>query len=164
MNSIFKRTSVRNFQSKPVEDEKIVTLLKAAMAAPSAGNQQPWEFYVVTDPAILKQLAASSPYAGCSANAPAAIVPVYRTFVMFPENAEMDLSAAVENILLEAVELDLGAVWLGIAPLEERMDKVKEILNLPEGIVPFCIIPIGYPAQAAPQHDRYDQTRVHFIK
>lgn len=164
MNQIFKRTSVRNYLDKKVEQEKVELLLKAAMQAPSAGNQQPWEFYVVTDKDVLNRLASSSPYAGCAKSAPLAIVPCYHTKATFPENVIMDLSAAVENILLEAVALDLGAVWLGIAPLEDRMEKVQKILNLPEGILPFCIVPVGYPVNTRVCiEDRFDKSRVHYI-
>lgn len=163
MNSIFKRTSIRNYQDCPVEEDKIIKILRAAMAAPSAGNQQPWEFYVVSDKNTLEELAACSPYAGCTKNAPLAIVPCYRSDAYFPENAEMDLSAAVENILLEAVELELGAVWLGIAPLEDRMEKVTKVLKLRETLTPFAIVPIGYPKKVNKQEDRFDPERVHFV-
>lgn len=163
MNAIFKRTSVRNFTSQPVEKEKIEKMLRAAMAAPSAGDQRPWEFYVVTDKEVLDKLAACSPYAGCTKKAPMAFVACSRKEMMFPENADMDLSAAVENILLEAVELDLGAVWLGIAPLEDRMAAVKDVLNMPESLTPFAIVPCGYPVNVAEQEDRYEEARVHYL-
>lgn len=164
MNSIFKRRSIRTYQTRKVEEEKVTKLLEAAMAAPSAGNQQPWEFYVVSKKETLEALAACSPYAGCAQNAPLAIVPCCRKDAYFPENVEMDLSAATENILLEAVELDLGAVWLGIAPLEDRMEKVVKVLDLPEYLTPFAIIPVGYPKQDAVQENRYNEQRVHYVK
>ena len=164
MNSIFSRTSIRNYLPKAVEDEKITQILKAAMAAPSAGNQQPWEFYVVKNPQILKLLAACSPYSGCLAGAPVAIVPCYRTECYFPENAEMDLSAATENMLLEINDLGLGAVWLGVAPLQDRMDAVRKVLDIPAGLVPFAMIPIGYPVRVQPQQDRYDSSRIHTVE
>ena len=125
MNSIFHRTSIRTYQDKKVEAEKTEKMLQAAMAAPSAGNQQPWEYYVVTNADKLKELAQTSPYAGCTANAPMAFVACYRKECRMPEYAPIDLSASVENLLLEADELGLGAVWLGIAPLRDRMDKVS---------------------------------------
>ncbi len=163
MNSIFHRTSIRAFEGKEVEMEKITQLLKAAMAAPSAGNQQPWEFFVVKDPQIKAGLAASSPYAGCAAGAPIVIVPCCRAEAVFPECVPLDLSAATENILLEADELGLGAVWLGIAPLEDRMNAVKKVLGLPDSLVPFALIPVGYPKTVRPQQDRYDESRVHIV-
>jgi nitroreductase len=162
MNAIFSRTSIRKFQKREVENEKIELLLKAAMAAPSAGNQQPWEFYVIKNKDLLEELAKCSPYAGCAKEAPIAIVNCYRKNVWVPEYAEIDLSASTENILLEAVELGLGAVWLGVAPLKDRMQQVKEILEIPDDLQPFAIIPFGYPVNEMKQQDRYDQNRVHY--
>jgi len=162
MSAIFKRTSVRKFENKEVEGAKIDLLLKAAMAAPSAANQQPWEFYVIKNKATLAALADCSPYGGCIRDAALAIVPVYRKETMLPEFAEIDLSIATENILLEATELDLGAVWIGIAPLKDRMENVRKGLKIPDHLVPFAIVPIGYPAGEAKQQNRFDAERVHF--
>ena len=163
MNAIFTRTSVRSFENKPVETEKVEKMLRAAMAAPSAGDQRPWEFYVVEDREALAKLAACSPYAGCTKNAPMAFVACSRKQARFPENIQMDMSAAVENLLLEAVELGLGAVWLGIAPLEDRMTAVAKVLDLPESLDAFAVIPCGYPAKTEPQEDRFEEARVHYI-
>jgi nitroreductase len=163
MSGIFHRMSVRNYQDKAVEPEKIEQMLRAAMAAPSAGNQQPWEFYVVRNKTALRELAATSPYAGCTAQAPMAFVACYRKVCRFTEYTQIDTSAAVENLLLEADELGLGAVWLGIAPLPERMEAVKQVLDIPESLEAFAIIPCGYPAQEHPQQDRYDEKRIHYV-
>lgn len=163
MNSIFHRTSIREYKDAEIEKEKLEQILRAAMAAPSACNQQPWEYYVVTDRQKLEQLSASSPYAGCAKEAPLAFVACYRKECMAPEYAQIDLSASVENLLLEADAQGLGAVWLGIAPIQERMDKVAAVLDLPEGLKAFAIIPCGYPKEEKPQQDRYDVSRVHFV-
>ena len=129
MNSIFHRTSVRDYLNKEVEQEKIEQIMRAAMAAPSACNQQPWEYYVVTNKSKIEELSLSSPYAKCTAKAPVAFVACYRKETVIPMYSQIDLSASVENVLLEADSLGLGAVWLGVAPIEERMLKVKEILS-----------------------------------
>ncbi|MDO4317611.1 MAG: nitroreductase family protein [Lachnospiraceae bacterium] len=163
MNGIFHRTSIRKYREGKVENEKVERLLRAAMAAPSACNQQPWEYYVVTDRQKLEALAASSPYAGCTKGAPLAFVACYREACTAPEYAQIDLSASVENLLLEADAQGLGAVWLGIAPIAERMERVAEILELPEGLKAFAIIPCGYPAEEKQQQNRYDVSRVHFV-
>lgn len=112
----------------------------------------------------LKELAQTSPYAGCTANAPMAFVACYRKECRMPEYAPIDLSASVENLLLEADELGLGAVWLGIAPLRERMDKVREVISIPEELEAFAIIPCGYPVQIKNQQNHYEKERVHFVE
>ncbi len=165
MNTIFTRTSVRQFKDKEVEPEKIQQILKAAMAAPTAKNQQPWEFYVVTNKETLQQLGKVSPYATPALNAPAAIVVCYRREnLRVPEKVEIDCAIATENIWLECEELGLGGVMLGIAPDTDRMDKVAAVLNLPENLAAFTIFPFGYPENKKPQKDRYDENRVHYVK
>lgn len=137
------------------------------MQAPSAGNQQPWEFIVVQDKNTLEKLSRLSPYAKPAARAPLALVLLANKEVLrFPEYWEQDMSAATQNALLEAVELGLGTVWLGVAPDKDRMDYVKELFNLPEEIKPFCVLAIGYPASGQENKfiDRYDESRVRYEK
>lgn len=162
MSAIFNRTSVRKYENMEVDAEKIDQILRAAMAAPSAANQQPWEFYVVKNKETLTALAECSPYGGCIKDAALAIVPVYRKEMMMPEFADIDMAACTENILLEVTELGLGAVWIGIAPLAERMENVRKVLNVPDHLTPYAIIPIGYPVADNKQKDRFDAERVHF--
>lgn len=164
MNAIFHRTSIRKYASQPVEHEKIELLLRAAMAAPSACNQQPWEFYVVTDRSALNALADCSPYAGPLKSAPLGIAVCCRTDCMLPEYAQIDCSAAIENLLLEADDLGLGTVWLGIAPLTERMEAVGKVLGISERLYVFSLIACGYPAEERDQQDRYEESRIHYIK
>jgi nitroreductase len=165
MDNIFKRVSIRSFSNERVEDEKIEMLLRAAMQAPSGGNQQPWEFYVVKNRDILQRLAYCSPYASCLKEAAVAIVPCYNEDILIhPDIAVYDMSAAVENILLEAVEQDLGAVWLSIAPVEERMSAVTQALDLPKHIKPFAIVPLGYPFENVEAQDKFKPERIHYIK
>ena len=164
MNAIFNRVSVRQFEDKPVENGLIVKILRAAMAAPSAVNQQPWEFYVTTDKKIISQLSEVTPYATPAKNAPVVIIPCYRTDnLAAPMMVQIDMAIATENILLEVEELGLGAVMLGIAPLEDRMKEVEKILNLPENFRAFTLIPIGYPKNKHPQEDRYEPSKIHVI-
>lgn len=163
MNSIFTRRSVRAYEEKPVEPAKIEQLLRAAMQAPSAANQQPWKFITVQDRALLDKLSDVSEYAKMLREAPLAIIVIGdMTKCIFPIMWEQDLSAATQNILLEAVEQELGAVWLGVAPLEDRMNFISKLFDLPETDKPFCIIPIGYPAgnQENKFIDRYKPERV----
>lgn len=161
---IFHRTSVRQYKERPVEKEKVELMLRAAMAAPSAMNQQPWEYYVVTDQETIGKLSESTPYAGCAKGAPLVFVACYRRECLRPMYAQIDLSASVENLLLEADELGLGAVWMGIAPIEERMKLVGEIVKMPDELQAFALIACGYPLKEQAQQDRYDEARVHYIE
>ncbi len=164
MNSIFHRVSIRKYQEKPVEEEKIELLLKAGMQAPSACNQQPWEFYVVTDKETIQKLSGSTPYAGAAKGAPLVMVPcVRKNGLMAPSLGDVDLAICTENILLEADELGLGAVMMAVAPDAERMEAVRRICDIPSRLDPFCLIPVGYPAEGHPQQDRYDTSRIHRI-
>lgn len=165
MDAIKMRRSVRTYQDRPVEQEKIEKLLRAAMQAPSAGNQQASEFLVVQQPAALAGLAEMSPYAKLLAKAPLAIVLLGNTARMkFAENWEQDLGAAAENLLLEAVEQGLGAVWLGVHPIAERVQAVRRQFALPENLQPFAVVAVGYPKEANANHfaDRWDAARVHY--
>jgi len=164
LSIIFNRTSTRTYLEKEVEPEKIELLLRAGMAAPSAHNQQPWEFYVVRDKAVLEELSKASEFAICVKNAPLAIVVFQRDNLESPEYAMQDLGACCENILLEAVELGLGGVWLGVAPgKNDRMAAVSKAVNAPGNLQAFSIISLGYPAKERQQKDRFDPERVHYI-
>ena len=166
MNAIFHRVSIRKYKEQEVEQEKIERMLRAAMAAPSACNQQPWEYYVVTNKNKIEALSKTSPYTGCAKHAPLVFVACYRKEegIIAPSYQEIDLSASVENLLLEADELGLGAVWMGIAPGIERMEAVRKVLDLPERLNAFALIPCGYPAESRPQQDRYEEKRVHYVR
>lgn len=163
MNSIFHRTSIRRYTAEPVSAADVEQLMRAAMAAPSACNQQPWEFYVVTKPEKIQQLAECSHYAKPCKGAPLVIVPCMRKLCQVPQYAQIDLSAATENILLEADTLGLGAVWIGIAPREVCMNAVRGVLNLPDHLDAFCLIACGHPAEERKQQDRYEEKRVHLV-
>ena len=162
MDVIFKRISVRSYQNRPVEEEKIQQIFRAAMAAPSATNQQPWEFFFTDSREMIEKLADCSPYAAFLKEAPLAIVPCYRTEgLRAPSYADIDLSIATENLLLEACSLGLGTCWIGISPIRERMEAVNRVLGNPEHLQAFAIVACGYPAQERPQQDRFDPARIH---
>ena len=132
MANLFTRVSIRKFQDRKIEKKDLEYILRAAMAAPSAGNQQPWEFYVTDDKVLLQELSKTSPYAGLLADAPQAIITAYRKYCKIPEYAQIDMSIAMENMWLATDEIGLGGVWIGIAPVKERMQAVEAILKLPE--------------------------------
>lgn len=162
LTNIFARKSVRNYLDKGVEDEKITTLLKAGMAAPSGKDTRPWEFVVVKDRASLDSMAAALPYAKMLTDSRVAIV-------VCGDSARssywyLDCSAATQNILLAAEALGLGAVWTAAYPYEDRMNVVRKYTGVPENIFPLCIIPIGYPEGVQSPKDKFDETRIHYDK
>ena len=164
VNAIFTRTSTRSFESRPVESKYIIKILRAAMSAPSATNQQPLEFYVTDDKDLISRLSTSSPYATPAKNAPVVIIPCWNTENLREASmVEIDMAMSAQNILLEAEELGLGAVFLGIAPIPERMQAVAEILKLPENFKAFAIIPVGWPKTKHEQEDRYEPSRIHTL-
>lgn len=163
MNELFNRVSVRDYMPAKVEKDKVDRMLEAGMHAPSARNQQPWEFIVVDDREYLDALSKVSPYAGPVARAPLAIVVLgNRDLMTVPQMWEQDLGACTENILLSATCLGLGAVWIGIAPVRERMNAIADLFDLTENLMPFCIIAVGYPKdRPAPHTDRFKPERIH---
>ena len=162
---IMTRTSIRAFQDKPVSDETVEVLLKAAMAAPSAKNSQPWSFVVIRDRALLEKLGDSLPNAKRTAAAPVAVAICGVLEKALPGEARdywiQDAAAATENFLLAVHALGLGAVWTGVHPISERIRILKEALRLPDEIEPFCLIPFGYPAVPAAVKDKWDPSIVH---
>jgi len=159
---VLMRRSIRAYTAEPVSDGQLEGLLRAAMAAPSAGNQQPWRFIVVTDHDTLAAIPAVHPYARMLPQAPAAIVVCAATEgLRWPAFWEQDCAAAVENILIEAVTLGLGAVWLGVHPLEERVAGLRRLLGIPDDVIPFAVVAVGHPAEHKEPAVRFDPERVH---
>ena len=170
--TIMSRKSVRSYSDRKVTDEQIMTLLKAAMAAPSGRNVQPWRFVVLTDKNVMRGLSESLPYAKMLANAQLAIVvcgdTTYRnrkTGEIVPNNLWVDdCSAATENLLLAAESMGLGAVWTAAYPYPERYDAVRAALGLPDNIMPLCVVPIGYPSGDEKPKDKFKPENIHFNK
>ena len=162
MKAILTRRSIRKYKPQAVPDEIITELLTAAMCAPSAGNEQPWEFVVINDRKLLDKIPEFHPYATMLKEAPVAIL-VCGDLKREKHKGYwvQDCSAATENILIAVNEKKLGAVWLGIYPREERVAGLRKLLGIPENIVPFSLIAIGYPAEVKEPADRFDPVRVH---
>ncbi len=166
INAIMTRVSVRQFTTEKPTAGQIDTLLRAAMAAPSAANKQPWGFLVVDDPVILQKIGEQFPNSRVQNNAQVAIVPCGDLSKAFEGEAQdywiQDVSAAVENLLLAAHSMGLGAVWTGLTPIKARAEQAAELLGLPENIVPLCIIPVGYPAEEPAVKDKYKEENIHY--
>lgn len=164
IDNLFARRSIRRYTEEEVAPEEIEMLLKAAMAAPSAGNRKPWHFIVVDDREILAALAEDHPYAQMLNRAPLCIVPCGEPDLGASGKEGywiQDLAAATENILLAAVGLGLGAVWCGVFPIEERVKATRSILGLPDHIVPLAYVAVGHPAEDKPPRTQYDAGCVH---
>lgn len=160
--AIHTRRSIRKYLDKPVSPEMIETIIKAAMAAPSAGNQQPWHFIVITDRTKLDAIPAFHPYSKMVLQAPAAILlcgdPDGKKWPTF---WDQDLSAATQNMLLTARDLGLGTVWVGVFPEKDRMEGFRKLFAIPENIHPFALIPIGWPDGQFEAVSRYRPELIH---
>ncbi|MDZ7263507.1 MAG: nitroreductase family protein [candidate division KSB1 bacterium] len=162
MHAILTRRSIRHYTSEPIAEAVIQDILRAGMSAPSAGNEQPWQFVVIRERHLLDQIPAFHPYASMLKEATVAIL------VCGDETLEkhrgfwvQDCSAATENMLIAIRANELGSVWLGIYPRTERMAGLRRLLGIPEHIIPFALLPIGYPAETKPPANRFDPSRVH---
>ena len=163
---MLKRRSVRKFTDEKVSTEAINTLLHYAMSGPSACNKRPWEFYVVTDEKKLSELRDSGHFT--THVAPLAIVVCGNLKRALPMQLKdfwiQDCAAAMENILLGAADLGLGACWEGITPMKKMADKVRKVLEADESIVPLGMAVIGHPSEFPEPRDQYDENRVHYVK
>ena len=168
IQNIMTRVSVREFTGEKISEAQIDTLLRAAMAAPTAINKQPWAFIVVTDEAVIAQLGEALPYSRCSNHPAIAIIPCGDLTKAIPgEMANFwinDVSAATENLLLAAHAMGLGAVWTGLHPDMNRAKMVQEMLGLPEHIIPLCVVPVGIPAEQPAIKDKYLPENIHYNK
>lgn len=166
LKAILGRKSVRRFSDRRVEREHLVTLVRAAMSAPSAMDMRPWAFVVVTEREKLVSLAEGLPYATMAAQAQAAIVVCGVLSRLRPDSPPdywvQDCSAATENLLVAAEALGLGAVWTGVHPRDERVSVVRRVLGLPDDVVPLNLIPLGYPGGETVPKDKFDETLVHW--
>jgi nitroreductase len=161
---IFSRRSIRKYKDTPVPKDLLETLLKAAMAAPTATNAQPWEFAVITEPETLAALRGSTLFSRI--NAPAVICVLGSERMQRNKAGSkfwvQDCSAATENILLAAAALGLGTVWVGVHPITLFTRSVTRILNLPDGMTPLNLIFVGYPDEAKEPRTQYEERRVHW--
>jgi len=161
---ILARRSIRQYTDQPISDDQLKTLLMAAMSAPSARDEQPWHFVVVTDRAVLDQLAERHPSTSVLKSASLVIAVCADLKLMttgIPDYWIQDCSAATSNLLLAATGMGLGACWLGVHPRSERVDAVRDILELPGHVMPLNLITVGYPAEEKPPRTHYNPARIH---
>lgn len=167
IENIMTRTSIRQYKDQPVEQEKIDILLKAAMAAPTAVNLQPWHFIVITDKQTIGLLSGRQP-----TNAPLLIAVCGDTDKTtmpdgrgkLPDFWIQDVSAATENLLLAAHALGLGAVWTGVYPVMDRTAEVANVLNCPQNIVPLAVVRVGYPDESPEPKNKFKEENISYEK
>ncbi|MFC2006831.1 nitroreductase family protein [Chloroflexota bacterium] len=162
MEAILTRRSIRKYTRDLIPENLVKDLLQAAMSAPSARNQQPWHFIVVTERKIIDEIPKFHPFSKMLLEAPLAIVICADTAQLPDAYWVQDCSAATENILIAARAKGLGAVWLGVYPKEERYKQVQELFGIPEKVIPLGIISIGYPSEEKAPANRFSQERVHY--
>ena len=162
LTAIHTRRSIRQYEDKPIPADLVTEILKAAMLAPSARNQQSWEFIAISDAEIRTKIPKICPFAEMVAAAPLAILVCGNLKVETSQGYWIiDCSAATQNLLLAAHALGLGGVWTGVFPREERMDGLTELLDLPEYILPHSLVVLGYPAEQPEQPDRFNPEKIH---
>ncbi len=162
LEAILTRRSVRRYTARPVPETAVREVLAAAMQAPSAGNEQAWQLVVITERRLLDAIPRFHPYADMVHQAPVAILVCgdldlekYKGYWV------QDCAAATENLLLAAHARGLGAVWVGVYPKEDRVERMRALLGLPQHVVPMALVPLGYPAERIPPEERYDPAKVH---
>ena len=164
--AIHTRRSIRKYTRQQVSPEIVDKVLRAAMAAPSAANRQQWCFLVINDRAILDETAKVVPPFTMLKEATLGILVCGDLTKVNPGSTifVQSCSAAVQNILLAAHASGLGAVWLGVHPLPDRVDALKKQFSLPDTVAPFAFVSIGHPAEQKPPEDRYQAAAVHLNK
>ena len=164
LDHLFARRSIRAYQPGDIDDTTVRDLLEAAMAAPSAVAKDPWSFVVIRDRATLVKLTEILPNGKMLADAPLGIVvsgDLRRAHDGQLSYLLQDCSAAIENLLLAAHALGLGACWLGIHPREERIEKIRPLLQIPQEILPISAIALGRPGETKSARTRYREDAVH---
>ncbi len=159
-NAIFARRSIRKYQNKALETEKLTKILEAAMAAPTARNKQPWRFITVQSEEGKNRIMAAHPYSLMLKTAPCAVI-VCADKAEATGFFQQDCAAAIQNMLLSATDLGLGSVWLGVYPNEERTNGISKVFNLPENIIPVGIVVLGYADELKGRENRFDAAKIH---
>lgn len=168
INCIMTRTSVRTYSSRPVDKNVMETILRAGMAAPTAANQQAWEFVVITDESLKSRIADSFEYTKMVRDCAFAVVVCGDMDKLFDGDVRkggfwtLDCAAASENMLLAAHALGLGGVWCGIYPMEDREKTLSAILSLPGNLTPLNILSFGYPAAASTPKDKWHPSNIRY--
>jgi nitroreductase len=165
LETILTRRSIRRYTDKTIDDSVFIDLVKAAVSAPSAGNQQPWQFIIIKDKEKLGKVLEFHPNAKMLLDAQGALL------ICGDLSKEkhkgywvLDCAAATQNILLAAHTNGFGACWLGIYPREERVAGMKSLVSVPDHVIPFALVSLGVPDEEKNPSDRFDESLVHYEK
>jgi len=166
MNAIYSRRSIRKYKDTPIALHQINQVIRAGTYAPSAGNEKPWHFIVITNRETMEAITAFHPHTQMLKLAPVAIIACADlTNVKYDGNFWIqDMSAAVQNMLLEATTMNLGSCWCGVYPNTLFVEKLSKLLALPSNIIPTAIVALGVADEARDVKERFDETRIHFEK
>lgn len=159
------RRSIRSYEPREVPAEYVRALLQAAMAAPSAVARDPWRFVVLRSAQVRAKVAAGLSNGGMLASSGLGFAVCGDLNAAHDKQLSyliQDCAAAIENLLLAATGLGLGAVWLGVHPREDRVAHVREVLGIPEGVLPISCIAVGFPSETKPPRTRYNDAVVHY--
>lgn len=165
IEAILTRRSIRQYTAQRVPEDKVKRILQAAMYAPSAFNNQPWQFIVLDKKELIEGLIKIIPYGEMLKQAPLAIIYCGDTALDSSiDYIVQDCSAAVENSLLAAHACDLGAVWIGIYPDKNIIAGLRDHFGLPESIIPIAAVAVGFPAEVCQTEERFNSSRIHTNK
>lgn len=178
IRTIMNRKSVRAFTDQAIPAGYMEAMLKAAMAAPSGMNVQPWSFVVLSDKSQYERIFEDNFNMRIFNSATAVVVFCADTTVARvprdnPDAAPVvmpnriwrdDMGACTENFLLAAESLGLGAVWTACYPYDDRYTSVKRELGLPANVMPYCVVAVGYPAGDEQPKDKWKPERIHYDK
>lgn len=163
IRAILSRRSIRMYTNQAVSDDMVQSVIEAAMSAPSAGNERPWHFIVIRARKTLDAIPEFHPYAKTVLSAPLAILVCGDLSLETHEGFWVqDCAAATENMLIAVAAMDLGAVWLGVYPREDRVDGMRNLLGIPGHVIPFALVPIGFPDEYKDTVRHFNAMRVHY--
>jgi len=163
LDAIFTRRSIRKYKKDKIPQDILNNILKAAMSAPSAYNQQPWQFIIVDDKELLKSISEKHPHAKMCSTAPLAILVLADLSLEQAKDMWVfDCAAATQNILIASHDYGIGSVWIGVYFRKEYIEIFNKLFNLPNNIIPISLISLGYPAEEKPKEDRFKKERIHY--
>lgn len=159
--AIFNRRSIRKYTSDTVSDEQLEKIIEAGMYAPSAVNTKPWHFIIFRNKRTIESIIEVHQHAHMLKDASAGILICYDTQLQHDEGyGPVDCSAATQTMLLAAHALGLGACWVGVYPRQNRIDALHKLFELPEHVVPFAVISVGFPAEERRRPERFLKDRI----